>query len=262
VSAGVAGHPLGLAATCYAGAEPVALIEAAAKAGFDAIGLRLYRSPGMSYAFVPVVGDAPLIRSIKGALASTGLEFWDVFSFYLRPDTDVASLLPYFETGAELGAKYLLVLGDDPDWQRMVDNATAMCAAAASLGLTVGLEAPQPRLQMPTVQSAVELAEATGAQNASVVLDPAQYHKIDGDPDALRRIDPRLFPYIQLTDAAPDREGLIGPGTGTTPIKEILAAMPAGVPLSVEYPMPRDAGFSVEEWTETVYTQSRACLEG
>ena len=63
---------------------------------------RLHRSAGL--------GNAPLIRGVKDALTATGLKLWDVFSYYLRPDFDLDSMLPSFEVGACLGAQYVLVL--------------------------------------------------------------------------------------------------------------------------------------------------------
>src|SRR5262245_61168910 len=113
MTAGSTRHPLALAATSFASAGPVELIEAAARAGFDGVGLRLYLAPGRSGPFTPVVGNPPLIREIRRALAATGLEFWDVFSFYLVPELDLEGILPAFELGASLGARYVLVLAND-----------------------------------------------------------------------------------------------------------------------------------------------------
>ena len=56
---------------------PPSLIEAAAEAGFDAVGLRLLRvtpeTPGY-----PLMTDAPLLRATKSALAATGLTVNDI----------------------------------------------------------------------------------------------------------------------------------------------------------------------------------------
>lgn len=262
MSAGAFTNPLVVAATCYAGAEPVPYIKAAAKAGFDGIGIRLYRSIGATYPYVPVVGNAPLIREVKAALADTGLDFLDIFSFFLRPATDVSDFRPAMELGAELGAKYALVLADDPDWQRLVDNMSKVCESTQDLGLVMGIEAPQPRLAMPSVQSAIDLAEATGASNVCVVLDPAQYARLGCDPEDLRTVDPKWFPYSQLTDGVMERDGIVSPGSGITPIKEILAALPSGIPLSVEYPLPADSSYGLDEWMDVVYKETRACLDG
>src|ERR1044071_6672573 len=54
-----------LAPTTLPDTPPVEYIEAAGVAGYDGVGLRLHRSPGLP--FHPVVGNASLIRDIKKA---------------------------------------------------------------------------------------------------------------------------------------------------------------------------------------------------
>jgi len=100
--------------------EPIEYVEAAAAAGYDAVGVRLARSP--LFPFHPVVGDAALIRELKRALASSGLTVLDILSFYLQPTTDLDAFAASLELGAELGARYALVAGDDPEWARLRDN--------------------------------------------------------------------------------------------------------------------------------------------
>src|SRR5690606_25545098 len=88
-------------------------IQAAAAGGFDAVGLRLNRSPGLP--FHPIAGNAALVREVKRALADTNLPVHDIFSCYLLPQTDVGEFFPALDLGAELGAKYVMVMGNDPD---------------------------------------------------------------------------------------------------------------------------------------------------
>jgi len=62
---------------------PIEYVEAAAAAGYDAVGLRLARSP--LFPFYPVVGNPPLIRELKLILASSGLSVLDILTFYCSP---------------------------------------------------------------------------------------------------------------------------------------------------------------------------------
>src|SRR3984893_11667418 len=95
----------------------VEYIDACAKAGFDGLGLRLFESPGLNYAgWDPVIGDQPVMREIKTAMASTGLVLYDILSYYLQADMDIDGMKASLEFGAELKAKWALVIGDDPDW--------------------------------------------------------------------------------------------------------------------------------------------------
>src|SRR5262245_15167636 len=119
-------NDLVLAPTTLPDSAPLDYVKAAAIAGYSLIGLRLNPSPG--FPFHPVVGDASLIRSMKQALG--GLTVFDIYSFYLRPDTEVAAFRSAIELGAEFGAKYLVTMGADTDWSRLRDNFAQICAMA------------------------------------------------------------------------------------------------------------------------------------
>ena len=94
--------PLSLAHMTVMDADPIALIDAAAAAGFDAAGLRIV-PPVAADRIVDVVGDVALQRRIKARLASTGLRILDVEAIWLVPETEVAALEPALDVGAELG---------------------------------------------------------------------------------------------------------------------------------------------------------------
>jgi hypothetical protein len=53
---------------------PLEYIEATLRAGYEAIGIRLYRAPGRTYNFNPIVGVPDLMRDVKHALADSGLD--------------------------------------------------------------------------------------------------------------------------------------------------------------------------------------------
>ncbi len=50
-------NKIALAPTSLPNAQPMEYVEAARKAGYEAIGLRTFRSPGNTYPFHPVVDD-------------------------------------------------------------------------------------------------------------------------------------------------------------------------------------------------------------
>ncbi len=136
---------------CRIDAHPLDLIEAAAAGGFDFCGIRLV-APRPGDPLVPVVGDGAAVQAIERRLRDTGVRVLDIEAVWLAPDTDVATLRPAIETGARLGARYLLVVGFDADRARLLDNFAALCALAGSFGLRVMLEfitytpsAPRPR---------------------------------------------------------------------------------------------------------------------
>ena len=120
-------------------AKPLELIDLAEAAGFDAVGLRIC-PPLPGDTITPVVGDIPLQREIKQRLSQTGISIMDVEAFWLMPDTSIDHLMPSFEVGAALGARNILVVGNDPERARLIDRFGAFCKACAGFGLRPMLE--------------------------------------------------------------------------------------------------------------------------
>ncbi|MCC7046191.1 MAG: sugar phosphate isomerase/epimerase [Alphaproteobacteria bacterium] len=259
-----------LAPTTLPAAEPLAFIDAAAAAGFDGIGLRLNASPGMP--FHPVAGNAPLARAVKRRLADLGWKVHDILSFYLEPNTDVAEFAAPLELGAELGARYALTIGDDPDWSRMQGNFGLLCDRAAPLGISPSVEFV-PRRLLRNLPQVLRLFAETARPNVALCVDPLHVTRSGATADDLRRVDPRLIPYTQLCDGVmepgePDPDGLGRtapeqrrmPGEGVLPLRAILAAVPQGVPISVEVPYDEQAGLTPAAWTKLVAEKTRRFL--
>ena len=91
--------------------------------------------PGRTYNFNPIVGNRDLERDVKSSLKDSGLEVYDLYSFYLQPEMDWDALKPALEFGGEIGCKYALIIGDDPDWNRMVDSMGKMIDIIEPLGM-------------------------------------------------------------------------------------------------------------------------------
>jgi sugar phosphate isomerase/epimerase len=266
-------NKLYLAPTTLPDTAAVEYMDAAAAAGFDGIGLRLNRSPGLP--FYPVAGDPAVVREVKRALARSGLPVLDILSFYLQAETDVRAFAGALELGAEIGARYVMVIGDDPEWTRLRDNFGRLCDAAAAHGLACSLEFATQR-RVGRLSEALRLIAEAGRSNTVLCLDFLHLARSGGGPDDLRSLDPKLLPYAQITDglvtpAKPDlrARGTIDtglaerrmPGEGGVPIGEILGALPAGLPLSVEVPAPEIAGVSAHAWAKTVAEGTRRFLE-
>jgi sugar phosphate isomerase/epimerase len=249
---------LALAPTTLPDSEPGEYVRAALAARYDAIGLRLNRSPGLP--FHPIVGNAPLIRELKAMLE---LPVLDIYSFYLRPETDLEDYLPALALGAELGARYAVVMGDDPDWARQRENFARICDAAAGFRLTCVVEFAVIR-PLATLAQTVRLIAEAGRKNAAVCLDPLNFVRGGGKASDLKALDPALVPYLQLTDGfldpgtGPNRRCLMG--EGDVPMREILAALPGGLALSVEFPITIQKRLGPREWAKHVADTSRRYL--
>jgi sugar phosphate isomerase/epimerase len=263
-------NPLYFAPTSLADSPPLEFVRAAAAAGYDGVGLRLNASPGLP--FHPVLGNAPLVRELGAALRDSGLAVLDVYSFYLQPATDVRAFAPALELGALLGAKYALTMGDDPEWNRVVDNFGRFCDLAAGHGLACALEFAVMRPLASLAQS-VRLAEESGRANAVVCLDPLNFVRGGGTPAEVKAVDPRLLPYAQISDGVlgpgepdPAMLGRMGPnqrrllGEGVVPVAALLDALPAGLPLGVELPPAKGTQPSAVEWAKATAQNVRGFL--
>lgn len=263
-------NPLFLAPTSLADAPPLEFVRAAAAAGYDGVGLRLNASPGLP--FHPVLGNAPLVRELRAGLGDSGLAVLDIYSFYLQPATDVRAFAPALELGASLGASYALTMGDDPEWNRLVDSFGRFCDLAAGFRLACALEFAVMRPLASLAQS-VRLAEESARANAVVCIDPLNFVRGGGTPAEVKATDPRLLPYAQISDGVlgpgepdPAMLGRMGPnqrrllGEGVVPLAALLDALPAGLPLGVELPPPQGAQPSAVEWAKATAANVRGFL--
>ncbi len=250
-------NKLFLAPTTLPDAVPMEFLAAAADAGYDGVGVRLYRSPNLP--FHPVVGNAALIREIGRVLADSGLAVLDVFTFYLQPSTDVRDFAPALELGAVLGAKYAVVQGDDPEWSRLRDNFAAFCDAAARVGLVVAVEF-MPARPLATFALALRLRREAARPNVSILVDPLHLARSGGVPADLQGHDPGLFPYAQFSDGIPASAERRMPGEGALALDALLDALPAGLPLSVEVPDTHRGDIPAREWARMALTSTRNFL--
>ncbi|MGX1787913.1 sugar phosphate isomerase/epimerase family protein [Bosea sp. NPDC055332] len=238
-------RPISLAHLTVLDADPVGLIEAAQAGGFDAVGLRVI-PPLATDTITEIVGDAPLQRRIRRALAATGLSVLDIEAVWLQPQTDVAALRPALELGAELGARHVLTVGFDAEHDRLVDSFGTFCALAHDCGLCTMLEFI-PYATIGTLAAAHELLLEARPANAGLLVDALHLSRAGGHPRDIATYDPALFSYIHLCDAAaavppPDqlrseaRGGRAYPGEGQLWLGAFLDAFPPETPIGVEAP--------------------------
>jgi sugar phosphate isomerase/epimerase len=252
-----------LAGLTLGDASPVALIEAAAAAGFGAVGVRV-RPATRAPLRHPVAGDADAVRDILAACASTGVRVFDVEAFVLERDEPAAGYAPYVELAAALGATHLSCIGDEfsstsrpmHDDER-VERFAALCDLAARHGLRVGVEFMLYR-EIHTLGEALALVERAGRRNAGVIVDALHLARSGGDPADLANVPADRIAYAQLCDAPAvspalgdlpreartDRRYL---GEGDLPLRELIAALPDATMLAVETPVAADAQSSPRE---------------
>lgn len=246
-------RPLSLAHLTVLEADPLELIEAGIAGGYDAVGLRIV-PPLPGDRIVDVVGNTALQREFSVRLAGSGLKLLDVEAIWLSEVTDVEALLPVLDVGAQLGARHVLVTGNDPDAGRLAETFARLCAAAHERGLRVMLEFIPYAAGVKTLANAHTLIREIRPADAGILVDALHLSRSGGHPEDLAHYDQALFSYFHLCDAhagpASDlrhegRTGRLYPGEGGLWLSEFLQAFPRSTPAAVEAPSAADAGVPV-----------------
>lgn len=244
-------RPLSLDHLTVIDASPLGLIEAAAAGGFQHVGLRIVQ-PLAAAPVADVISDAALQRELKAAAAATGVSIRLVESIWLGPDANPLALEPALATGAELGARFVLVAGNDPDRARLTGNLERLAGLAQKYGLEIAFEF-MPFTQVKRYEDAAAIKQETGRNNVRLLVDALHLSRSGVDFRKLEPLSSSLVSYVHLCDAPgtippPDRlrdEARLDRydiGDGELPLDEFLAAMPHDACLGIEIPCRRYAG--------------------
>ena len=236
---------LGLAHLTALELSPPELVEAAHAAGFKGVGIRI--NPG----FVedpqpPMLRINEQARLTKLRLQDTGLQVLDIEILRLKPEMDFGLVQAMFEVGAWLGARNVLVLGNDPDESRTTQHFGRVCELAAAHGLNPALEFVFFN-DVRTLGQALRIVRAVNQPNARILVDSLHFFRAGHQPADLASCPPELLSYAQWCDAGPEvppfeklqnesRTNRRFPGDGVLPLAALLARLPASIPLTLEAP--------------------------
>lgn len=221
-------NPLSLSAGSVLDLAPADVVHCAAHAGYALAGVRLAD---------PRAEQARVAR----ALAATGLGLLDVEVVRLREGPLDDGQRRLATAAAELGARFLLTVSQDPDEHRTAERLGELATLLHGSPTRVALE-PMQFTAVPTRADAERIARAAGP-DVTVLLDPLHLHR--GGTDLAEPADPALTGYAQLTDVEspavePDdlaheaRHLRVPPGRGGLDLAGFVRALPPGVPLAVE----------------------------
>ena len=219
----------------------------------------------------PIIGNAPLLRAVKAAVARTGVRVLDAEVVTLLPQTDVAALRPYLDAAAEIGTEFVQVVSEDADRARTTERFAALCDEASGFGLKVAIEFMRKR-EVRTIEDAAEVVTGAARANGGVVLDALHLSRSGGTPASVTKAGPALVAYAQLCDApaaipslpeiiAEARTGRLFPGEGELPVMELLDVLPESVPLSIEVANRAHAGLGVREKAALAGAAARRFLD-
>lgn len=239
-------RPLSLSALTVLELTPPQMVDCADQAGYTHVGLRLLPATDTEVRY-DIIGDTPMIRETEARLRATGIKVLDIEILRLKPDTDVQAYLPVLETGARLGATFVLVAGNDPEEARLTENFGALCDLASPLGLHPYIE-PMPWTDAKNVKQAGRIVTAANRRNGGVIIDPIHFDRSGSTVADIAALPPELFGYMQFCDAPAERPadvpGLLFqarcerkfPGEGGLDLVSLLKALPRDIPISLEVP--------------------------
>lgn len=229
------------------GATPTATIDAAADAGFGAVGLRICaRRPGEPFAAEPILGQPAAARALRDRASARGIRLSNTSAYQFYPDVVWDDIAPAIDATAELGVPIVVANGFDPDTARFTALFARYCEAAAAAGIRVALEF-LPYSSVRTMDSALRIVETSGAANAGVLLDALHLERSGGVPADIARIPAARVVFAQLCDARrwtgprtdeallnEARTARLPAGTGDLPLFDFLDALPAGTEIEYE----------------------------
>jgi sugar phosphate isomerase/epimerase len=228
---------------------PPELVTVAAAAGFRTVGIRLTATPSVGVPPYDCLHEGPMLRETLLRLKDTGVSVLDTEFLRFEPELPVGVPEGFLEVSARLGASHVLVMSAEPDEARTLDRFRDLCDRAAPYGLRVRLESAI-YTGVRTLAHAAEMVTRSGRANTSVVIDALHWSRSGGTPAHVAQVDPALLHYAQICDAAADmpaptdtpslireaRTGRLLPGEGVLPLRELVAALPEGLPLAIEAP--------------------------
>ena len=103
-------------------------------------------------------------------LGDSPVEVFDLEIIRLAADFDPTDYAPLLEAGAQLGAKAVLVGGDDRDRARLTDSYARLAELCANYGIVASLEF-MPWTAVPDARAAIEIVSAADGPARSVLVD-------------------------------------------------------------------------------------------
>lgn len=224
---------LSLAAGVLPEFPPEVIVSSAVAAGYPASGIW----------FDPDTWTDNTTRAVRAALgAHVALDIEVVWIRAGREVSEAARRL--IAAGGELGARNVLIVSANPDPLETRVQFAALCELAAAAGMRAVFEFLMISA-VRTLDEAAAIVRDVAHPAAGVLVDALHLQRGGATPAAVAALDPAWLPYAQLCDApfalpadvtylSDAVDGRCAPGEGELPLRELLLALPAGIPQSLE----------------------------
>ena len=256
---GGSGRPLSLHPTTLAGAGPLEVVTAAARAGFELVDVRL--APAHAVDRSPSLLDVgALRRALRARLAGEGVGVLTAEVIRLDETSQAGAFERHLEVAAELGARFVLAVSHDEDAARTAHTLAELAGLAAPRGLRVVLEF-MAFTAVRTAPDAGRVVAAAAHPALGLCADVLHLARSGGSAADLRGLPVWVGQLCDAPATPPDdlaaeaRGARLLPGEGDLPVREFVEALPAGTALSVE------ATTAVrEDWDERARRARNAAL--
>ncbi|MFV5639476.1 sugar phosphate isomerase/epimerase family protein [Acinetobacter oleivorans] len=225
---------------------PVEAVKIAAKCGYAAVGLRLLPAAPNEVDY-PILNDSKLIKETKAALNDTGVRIADVEIVRITQDFEPRKYLQFLSTAEQLGARHILVAGNDPEQSRLIHHFAQFCELSKQFDLSCDLEF-MPWTNVKNLAQAEYIVNQSGQENAAILIDALHFDRSDSTLEQIKALNPKQLNYVQLCDGFaeydPSDEGLIKiarsnrlvPGQGEIDLVGLIRALPKEIMLAAEVP--------------------------
>lgn len=228
---------IGLASGVVRDVGPVETIHAAACGGWDMVGLWVD----------PDIWTDATTEEVLDALAETKLSVIDVEVIRIQPGPLDPKHLRILDVGIDVGAANALVVSQDPDASATAEKFAALCAHVSGKPLRVALEFGLFS-EVKTIHAANAILDAVDHPSAALLVDTLHLSRSGSTAADIAATPRHRLTYAQICDApasGPDpsdgkailEEALwdrLQVGDGALDVAGMIAALPPGVPLSVE----------------------------
>jgi sugar phosphate isomerase/epimerase len=239
--------------TLGAQAAPLDVIDAAAVAGFGAVGLRISgRNPGDAWPSVD--GKADAFAAIRAAATARGVRISSVSGYYISPATQREHLLANVRAAQALGVPLIAQGCFERDARRLTTLLRDYAAAAEEAGLRIAMEF-MPMSELKTLDQAQEAIARSGAANVGLLIDSLHLARSGAGSKEVAALDAKCIYLTQLCDApaslAPGStlldEAMSGRqylGDGRLDLAGLVRALHPEAEIELETPVVTDAGLT------------------
>ncbi len=223
--------------------SPPELIHSAARAGYDAVGLRLVKVTETSPGYPLPKGSLALKQTLQ-AVKDTGVTINDIEFFKITPEFNIDDIKPYLEMGQQLGAKQLITAPYDDNFSRLKHNLGTIAEIASQYQLETLIEF-FPWTCLPDLPSSLKLIQGT---QAKVLLDVLHFDRSNSSLTDIENAPKNAIGMIHLCDAQVHthytteqllhtaREDRCVPGQGDIDLLSILERIDPNIGIGIEVP--------------------------